>query len=170
MPSHFTAIANAIPKKKGSYALHLRLPASETLQIGRLGLHEFTAGDYIYLGSALGPGGLRGRLSRHLHPGGKTHWHIDYLRKTAPLVEVCFEITGPLAAGEEKSECRWSQALAGVEEIYIPLPGFGASDCRSGCAAHLVALPAEPSKSLQDWLIRASIPTERMGFLVLSPL
>lgn len=170
MTRHFTAIAGAIPKEKGSYALRLRLPTAATLQIGKLGTHEFTAGDYVYLGSALGSGGLRGRLSRHLRPGGKTHWHIDYLRKPARLVEVCFEITGSLAAGEEKFECRWSQALAGVEEIHIPLPGFGASDCRSGCAAHLVALPAEPSNSLPDWLIRAGIRTDHMGFLLLAPL
>jgi Uri superfamily endonuclease len=168
MTRHFTAIAREIPKEKGSYALRLRLPTCATLQIGRLGRHEFPAGDYIYLGSALGPGGLRGRLSRHLRPGGKTHWHIDYLRKPAHLVEVCFEINGPLAAGEEKSECCWSQALSALEEIHIPLPGFGASDCRAGCAAHLVDLPAVPSKSLQDWFTTASIRTERMRFLILN--
>jgi Uri superfamily endonuclease len=168
MTRHFTTIAGAIPKEKGSYALRLRLPTCTTLQIGRLGPHEFTAGDYIYLGSALGPGGLRGRLSRHLRPGGKTHWHIDYLRKPARLVEVCFEITGSLAAGEEKFECRWSQALAGVEEIYIPLPGFGASDCRLGCAAHLVALPQEPLKSLPDWFRAAGIHMDSMRFLTLN--
>jgi Uri superfamily endonuclease len=90
------------------------------------------------------------------------------LRKPACLVEVCFEITGSLAAGEEKFECRWSQALAGVKEIHIPLPGFGASDCRSGCTAHLVALPAEPLKSLPDWFSAAGIHTDSIRFLTLN--
>ena len=37
-------------------------------------------GYYVYLGSALGPGGLRARIAHHQKPSLRPHWHIDYLR------------------------------------------------------------------------------------------
>jgi len=43
---------------------------------------------------------------------------------------------------EEPLECHWSQALAKAPGAEIPRAGFGASDCRSGCAAHLVLFAA----------------------------
>jgi len=161
-------LLRALPKAKGSYALRLRLPICTPLQIGSLGSLEFPAGDYVYLGSALGPGGLRGRLGRHLRLIRKTHWHIDYLREPAHLVEVSFEIATAADPGEERLECRWSQALGSVPEIHIPMLAFGASDCRSGCVAHLVALPVRSSKSLQDWFRAAGIRTHSMCFLPLN--
>jgi Uri superfamily endonuclease len=167
MKRRYAAILGAIPKAKGSYALRLRLAAEITLKIGRLGSHEFSAGDYVYLGSALGPGGLRGRLARHLRAGGKAHWHIDFLRKPAHVVELGFETATAESLDAIKLECRWSQALTGVQGIHIPMHAFGASDCHSGCAAHLVALPTQPFKSLQDWFIRAGIHTHSMNFITL---
>jgi hypothetical protein len=35
----------------------------------------------------------------------------------------------------------WSQKLAAISDARIVAPGFGSSDCWSGCAAHLVHLP-----------------------------
>ena len=61
----------ALPTERGSYALHLRLARSRVLQIGRLGRFTFPAGEYIYVGSALGAGGLRSRVGRHLRGDGK---------------------------------------------------------------------------------------------------
>ena len=37
-------------------------------------------GYYVYLGSALGPGGLRARITHHQKLSPRPHWHIDYLR------------------------------------------------------------------------------------------
>jgi len=45
-------------------------------------------------------------------------------------------------------ECLWSQALAKLPDARISAPKFGASDCRSGCCAHLVAFPAQPGEHL----------------------
>ncbi len=48
----------ALPVTRGSYALHLRLARSHVLQIGRLGRFAFPPGEYVYVGSAMGAGGL----------------------------------------------------------------------------------------------------------------
>jgi Uri superfamily endonuclease len=47
--------------------------------IGRKPRTELSAGRYFYCGSAKGPGGLRGRLARHMRRGKPVHWHIDQL-------------------------------------------------------------------------------------------
>ena len=137
-----------LPKFPGTYALFLHLPASRQLRVGALGEQFFLAGDYVYLGSACGPGGLRARLGRHLRGDGSRHWHIDYLRKITEANGYCYLIAGQevqklsgrcQGSDHEKIECRWSQALAALPGASIPIPGFGASDCYAGCRAHLVA-------------------------------
>ena len=49
----------------GTYALLLRLDKQERITVGKLGTFDFPVGYYLYVGSALGPGGLRARLARH---------------------------------------------------------------------------------------------------------
>lgn len=127
--------ASHLPALPGSYALWLRLPRETVLAVGRFGSHIFPPGDYVYLGSAQGPGGLRARLGRHLRGGSRPHWHIDALRAAA---EVC---GWWYAAGSERLECRWSRALAALPQARVPLAGFGATDCRMGCPAHLLVFP-----------------------------
>ncbi|MEW5867784.1 MAG: GIY-YIG nuclease family protein [Chloroflexota bacterium] len=125
-----------LPAISGSYALQLGLTTACRLQVGRLGEFDLPAGEYIYLGSARGPGGLSARLSRHLAGNQeRLHWHIDYLRKIAIPGAICY------LAGEPTRpplECAWSQGLAELPGASIPAAGFGASDCRSGCIAHLI--------------------------------
>lgn len=147
-----SSLSQPLPKVPGTYALFLHLPESRQLPVGGLGELFFPAGEYVYLGSAFGPGGLRARLGRHLRGDGTPHWHIDYLRKLAQASGHCYVIAdqevqrppklsqGP---GREKLECRWSQALAALTAASIPAPGFGASDCTSRCPAHLVAFLKE---------------------------
>lgn len=121
---------------KGAYALLLALPRSRTLRIGRLGTFCFPAGYYIYLGSALGPGGLAARLTRHRQREKKQHWHIDYLRPTAGLEQIWALNT------DERSECRWAAAAQTLPTASVPAPRFGASDCR--CPAHLFQFSTRP--------------------------
>jgi Uri superfamily endonuclease len=140
----------AIPVEPGSYLLWLHLPQTQDLTIGRLGRFNFPSGDYFYLGSAQGPGGLRARLGRHLLGSGKPHWHIDQLRAVTQVRGFGYQIrlsqsgTTPLIP----LECDWSQKLAILSEVSIPAPGFGASDCRSGCAAHLVYVSADSRQKI----------------------
>jgi Uri superfamily endonuclease len=124
----------SIPSDKGTYALYLRLTGSKTITIGKLGRFNFPRGAYIYIGSALGFGGLRSRLERHLYGSTRNHWHIDYLRKDAEVQGFLYLINN------RNYECQWVQALIELSGAYIPAPGFGSSDCHK-CRAHLIAFP-----------------------------
>ena len=69
-----------IDSKPATYALILSCASNARIQIGRLGTIQLQCGYYVYLGSALGPGGLRARIAHHQKPSLRPHWHIDYLR------------------------------------------------------------------------------------------
>lgn len=125
-----TALPEPVPAAGGSYLLLLRLDQPTRLEVGRLGAFNFPAGTYAYTGSAFGPGGLAARLGRHWKGSPRPRWHIDALRAAARPVGYLF------APGERGLECRWSRALAKHGRVVVP--GFGSSDCRSGCPAHLV--------------------------------
>ncbi len=132
------------PAGPGAYAVELWLEAPHTLSIGRLGPIAFPAGAYLYLGSACGPGGLGGRLARHVQGKGsaRPHWHIDALRRAA-VARAWLALSLP--AGDpalEGLECRLARLARSWPGAALVAPGFGASDCRSGCPAHLVAFPA----------------------------
>jgi Uri superfamily endonuclease len=121
---------------KGSYLLTLLIerPVAD-LPIGRLGRFSFAAGMYLYVGSALGSGGLAARIAHHRrrvkpHP----HWHVDYLRAEARLTEAWLIGCGaPI-------ECPLVHTLAALPGLTLPVPRFGASD--SACVSHLLYAPA----------------------------
>jgi Uri superfamily endonuclease len=140
------------PAAPGSYALQMVLATPVRLQIGALGEFDFPEGEYIYTGNAFGPGGLRARISRHLESGRKSHWHIDYLLPSVHISRVYFVCASPPV------ECVWSQALAELPKADIPVPRFGASDCRSGCKAHLVLLPHVDDQGIHKLLEKISFP------------
>jgi Uri superfamily endonuclease len=124
-----------LPAARGSYVLHLCVSHPRLLIVGRRGPHSLPAGHYFYAGSAHGAGGLRARLGRHLRGDGAVHWHIDYVRAVAEVQTAFYTVT------DDALECAWSQALAQLPRAFIPVLHFGSTDCRSGCAAHLVAFP-----------------------------
>ena len=125
------------PDARGSYLLVLRVAQRLELEVGRLGWRSFPAGRYVYTGSALGPGGVPARVARHLRAGKPSKWHIDYLDAVAPIIAVS------AAYGTLRGECEWSRRLAALPGCQAPVSGFGSSDCRAGCAAHLWRLPDE---------------------------
>ena len=128
---------SSAPKASGVYVLIFKLEAPLEIQVGRLGRQTLPAGHVLYVGSAFGPGGLRARLARHLKSQKRKHWHIDALTSTiSPAAYLC-------DASGSRLECQWAQHLANLPGAVIPVPGFGSSDCRSGCAAHLIAFPVE---------------------------
>jgi Uri superfamily endonuclease len=127
-----------LPVRPGTYALILELAESRSLDVGRLGRFDCPPGIYVYLGSARGPGGLRGRLGRHLRGDGRPHWHIDYLVSVSVVKGVGYIELSSGTAGCCPSECGWSRTLSALPGAAIPIPKFGTSDCRSGCRAHLV--------------------------------
>lgn len=123
-----------IPDSTGTYVLWFDLCRVIELNVGRFGPITVAPGALVYVGSAMGSGGLRARVKRHVRGPGRCHWHIDYL--TAACAPSAFYV----APGNRRLECAWIQALqaAGAQ---APVMGFGSSDCRQGCQAHLLSLP-----------------------------
>jgi Uri superfamily endonuclease len=118
-----------IPRAKGHYVLVLQTVAKQTIGIGRLGTFQFQPGYYCYVGSALGSAGLAGRVGRHLAGKGKPRWHIDYLRRNADPFQVW------LVRSEMKLECLLAKKLGQLRGSFVPVAGFGSSDCT--CHSHL---------------------------------
>ena len=169
MRNIITGHLNSLPSSPGVYALLLALHKTQTIRVGRLGQAVFPAGEYVYLGSARGPGGLRARLGRHVRGDtSRPHWHVDFLRSVSYVLGACYLVLEVDRPGHQVRrdeqliplECTWSQALASSPTVTTPLPHFGASDCRSGCLAHLVAFPRNFSgKSTPVPLISPSLLT-----------
>jgi len=112
----------------GTYALLFEARRARRVRVGRQGTLQLRPGWYAYAGSAFGPGGVRARVGRHLAPS-RRHWHVDYLRPGARLVEVWCSYDA------RRREHLWAETLAALSRAPAPLAGFGASDCR--CDAHL---------------------------------
>jgi len=129
----------SIPKEPGTYILILEAPARRRIPVGALGTLVLEPGFYAYVGSALGPGGLRGRLAHHRGRSRSPHWHIDYVRRHTALREIWF------SAGASRREHRWAAVLARSAGSIIPFAGFGASDC--GCHSHLFRFSQRPRLS-----------------------
>lgn len=131
-----------IPAAPGSYVLVLAAPQSLRLEVGRLGWVTLTPGYYVYFGSAMGPGGLRARLGRHLRPDKTRRWHIDYLTQHTWPVAVHWRLEPP-GVGPVHLECLWCQQVVQHAGVTAPVRHFGSSDCRAGCPAHLLRLPTD---------------------------
>jgi Uri superfamily endonuclease len=126
-----------LPSGPGTYALILRCAAADEQIIGALGKAQVRKGFYIYVGSALGPGGIRSRVSHHLRTAKKLHWHIDYLRQKMPINAVWY------AQSTSVQEHHWARTLACWSLTKIAVQGFGASDCQ--CESHLFFCQVAPS-------------------------
>jgi Uri superfamily endonuclease len=120
-----------------SYQLLIDVARPLRCTIGSLGVFDVAAGRYLYTGSARR--NLEARIARHLRQNKTMRWHIDYLLKS-PGVRV-LEVTR-----SRRGECALNQSARGA----IAIAGFGASDCRAGCRAHLkyLGMP-EPAKTFQ---------------------
>jgi Uri superfamily endonuclease len=118
----------------GSYLLVLVVPPC-TPVVGSLGAVPLPGGVYVYAGSALGPGGIAARVGRHRRTEKAHRWHIDYLTAVASVIMTVAVL------GDHRLECSWARSLLALPGASVPVPGFGASDCRAGCRAHLVRLP-----------------------------
>ena len=114
----------------GTYALLLRLEQDAPVAIGRLGTFRFLRGHYVYVGSALGSGGLLARVARHRCPQKRLHWHIDYLLAYAHVIGVHMDTSS------ERLECAWARQWLDTPGAQVIAPRFGASDC--ACPAHLI--------------------------------
>jgi len=111
---------------KGIYVLFIKVKKDKRIKIGTLGEIYFLKGIYAYIGSA--QNNLEKRLKRHILKRKKEFWHIDYLlrNKDVEIIEIFYE------EGSKEKECKTAEYF---EKKYIPIVGFGSSDCK--CKAHL---------------------------------
>ena len=135
--------------RPGTYVLILRSDDRKTLQIGKRGPLDIAPGYYVYVGSALGPGGVLARVSRHCRSVISKHWHIDYLRAHTALVSVWF------CYSPVRLEHAWAGLVATLRGTR-PVTRFGCSDC--DCATHLYFLSREPE--LSEFTDAARVPVK----------
>jgi Uri superfamily endonuclease len=141
--------------KKGVYCLIFENQACK-LKIGKKGEFSFASGFYIYVGSALGSGGLK-RVKRHIdfsrnkdgNKDRKPRWHVDYLH-LSPAFRL---VSAVCASTSSKLECTLSSRIGG-DSVF----GFGCTDCT--CNSHLFYRKKSPIDEI----------TEVFKSLELSPL
>ena len=125
---------------KGIYCLAFENPACQ-VRVGARGEITFRKGWHVYVGSALGSGGLA-RLERHVvlsqKKDKKPKWHVDYL-STDSRFTLRYTVH---AVTEERFECRLADALGAPG-----IPGFGCSDCT--CPSHLFYRPRNPKTEIE---------------------
>lgn len=134
----------------GTYLLLLECDKQTELSIGKLGDMTTEPGYYLYVGSAFGPGGIQARLRHHRKSAERPHWHIDFLRAVAELVDA-WCVHGP------PCEHEWAYSLMQSEAAIMPLKGFGSSDC--GCATHLFYFSHRPLKTTLEKLLKNKLET-----------
>jgi Uri superfamily endonuclease len=122
-------------RSPGTYALFMELRRGRRIRIGRLGTLKFPGGLYVYVGSAMGSGGLAARVARHRRSDKKLHWHIDYFLEYARILAVRADSSG------RRLECLWVRRMLRSPGTRVVAPHLGASDCR--CPARLLFLGAQ---------------------------
>jgi Uri superfamily endonuclease len=124
---------------KGVYCLIFK-NQGVTVHVGALGDIPFQAGWHIYVGSALGSGGLK-RLERHISLARmhdkKPKWHIDYLLIN-PGFSLCYAI---FVVTQKQFECGLARSLRTSGVL-----GFGCSDC--SCSSHLLFRKQDPREEI----------------------
>jgi histidyl-tRNA synthetase len=122
----------SLPRQGGAYVLEFHLEREIAITVGRFGAVTLGPGRLRYYGSAGGPGGLRARVSRHLHPEERRdRWHVDALTRVVPVARIWIDT--------DSTECELlrNDLESGLWRIVVA--GFGSSDCRR-CPTHLLGL------------------------------
>lgn len=120
-------------KLPGSYLLLCSVPKAISANIRSLDLDCISPANYIYAGSAFGPGGLNARISRHFKSPKTLHWHIDYITNVSPPLKAF--------AFPHRTECELVSQILSRTGAIQPIKRFGSSDCLR-CYAHLLQLPS----------------------------
>ena len=124
----------------GRYILVFKIERPLVLQISTLNYGKSFSLDpeyYGYIGSAMGPGGIFSRVSRHIKRDKKIKWHIDYITSHE---EVMFLFVYWVNS-KNLSECDIVRVLHkhGLGKAIVR--GFGATD--SPCYSHLIHIEAK---------------------------
>lgn len=136
--------------RPGTYALILSSRTDQLIRVGRLGQVQVPRGFLVYIGSALGPGGVWARVGHHRKVSARPRWHVDYLRAHTRLDEVWYSYDA------ERREHDWAEAMR-RQRGAAPVRSFGVSDCR--CESHLYTFPVLPSRRAFARQLRVIYPT-----------
>lgn len=112
------------------------------IEVGKKGMFSFSKGFHIYVGSALGSGGMK-RVKRHIEFSLKKdrnpRWHVDYLH-----LDSSFRLFGAICAGtSDRLECELAHRLGGDSVL-----GFGCTDC--SCTSHLFYREKNPLSEIKE--------------------
>lgn len=143
-------IEHKIGNDQGTYALLFKCTRPFQALAGKLGLINVSAGYWIYVGSAFGPGGLRSRLAHHLKLSQCPHWHLDYIKSALQPMAVW------ATTDRVKREHTWAAVFCGLKGASRPIAGFGATDC--SCRSHLSHHPQQPGFFSFRKTLRRQIP------------
>ncbi len=128
----------------GIYNLIVKLNKKSILSIGKLGKFTFPKGCYVYTGSS--KKNLSQRIERHKRRHDKKlKWHIDFLLNSeyAKVVDIS------IFENPEYDECSLNRTILNNKGAEIIVKGFGSSDCKNGCPAHLIFFKNINKKSLK---------------------
>ncbi|MBF0561993.1 MAG: DUF123 domain-containing protein [Alphaproteobacteria bacterium] len=144
-----------LPDGPGAYLLAVEVVRPMSLEIaGRW--WDVPEGRYLYAGSAKGPGGIRARAGHHRAAAKVVHWHIDRLTNAFGVALIV-----ALPEGDECAALRFV-----LEGAVVPVPGFGASDCRV-CPAHLVQVDVSlDAMAAGDWPVRLARAAGAAGAII----
>ncbi len=126
---------------KGVYCLIFQNQACN-IEVGKKGEFSFYPGFHIYVGSALGSGGLK-RVKRHidlsLNRDRDPKWHVDYLHLNHAfrLVSAVYAFTSA------RLECELASRIGGNS-----VSGFGCTDCK--CSSHLFYRTKNPLLEINE--------------------
>lgn len=112
------------------------------IEVGKKGVFSFPAGFHIYVGSALGPGGMK-RVKRHaefsLKKDRNPRWHVDYLHLSSSFRLV----SAVCAPTSSRLECVLASRIGGDSAS-----GFGCTDC--ACRSHLFYRDKNPLPEITE--------------------
>ncbi len=126
---------------KGVYCLIFENRACK-IEVGKKGEFSFYPGFHIYVGSALGSGGLK-RVQRHINLSRNRdrnpRWHVDYLHLNPAfrLVSTVYAFTSA------RLECALANRIGGDS-----VSGFGCTDCT--CSSHLFYRTKNPLLEINE--------------------
>lgn len=132
---------NDIFSGKGVYCLIFQNQACN-IEVGKKGEFSFYQGFHIYVGSALGSGGLK-RVKRHIdlsrNRDRNPKWHVDYLHLNHAfrLVSAVYAFTSA------RLECELASRIGGDS-----VSGFGCTDCK--CISHLFYRTKNPLLEINE--------------------
>lgn len=126
---------------KGVYCLIFENRACK-IEVGKKGEFSFYPGFHIYVGSALGSGGLK-RIQRHINLSRNRdrnpRWHVDYLHLN-PAFRLVLAVYAFTSA---RLECALASRIGGDS-----VSGFGCTDCT--CSSHLFYRTKNPLLEINE--------------------